>query len=109
MGTKLQYCRIQLPGRPSGFNLHENSQKTADYWYEGSGLNSGQCGIGIAHIKDEHNGIFQCTMGTLQGSEELVGTTNVTVASKFLHFYLLSLNMYLFLRQHHVFLNVRVS
>ncbi|KAJ9575513.1 hypothetical protein L9F63_007618, partial [Diploptera punctata] len=72
VGNQLQYCRIQLPGNKA-YNLNEKVQRTSEYWYEGAGLNSGQCGITIARIKEEHNGQFQCTMGTLTGSEEIVG------------------------------------
>ena len=79
----LLYCRIKLPGKTSGLSLNELVPKNPDYWYEGEGLKSGQCGITINRIRDSHNGQFECTMATLTDEQEIVGYTNVTVASKY--------------------------
>jgi hypothetical protein len=76
------YCRIEIPGSSSGFNMNENVPKTGDYWYAGEGIKHGQCGITISRMSDKHNGPFKCTLGFADEQKESVGTTIVTVASK---------------------------
>jgi hypothetical protein len=78
----LMYCSIKVPGFNRGLNMNENTKRENDYWYEGKGIKSGQCGITIARIDDKQNGQFKCSLGFSDEQAESDGVTNVTVASK---------------------------
>ncbi|XP_069684944.1 fasciclin-3 isoform X1 [Periplaneta americana] len=80
VGKPLMYCRIKVPGIDRGLNLNEMTQKTQNYWYEGSGLSTGQCGVTLRAVTDRQNGNFECSMGFPTDADEAQGTTKLTVA-----------------------------
>jgi hypothetical protein len=82
VGKPLLYCTIQVPGYDSLFITNENTPRNNSYSYSSDGLAAGQCGFTITRIDDKQNGQFNCLMVVSYSQVDLVGVTNITVASK---------------------------
>ncbi|KAH8391755.1 hypothetical protein KR215_001773, partial [Drosophila sulfurigaster] len=77
-GRAINYCRIEIPGEQKVLNLSPVWSKTPGFTYYGAGLNAGQCGVSIEHVKASNNGQVKCSLG-VEG-EELSGTIDLVVA-----------------------------
>lgn len=61
-------------------NLSPDWNKTPGFTYNGKGLNQGQCGVTIDHVKNLHHGTVKCYLGA--DGDELEGFVGLTVACK---------------------------
>ncbi|XP_037881771.1 fasciclin-3 isoform X5 [Glossina fuscipes] len=77
-GRPITYCRIEIPGETKVFNLSPDWDKTPGFIYNGKGLQAGECGVRIEHVKAINNGQVKCNLG-VEG-EELSGTIDLVVA-----------------------------
>lgn len=73
--------RFEVPGEPTGLHLSQAWDNVPGFQYQGTGLNDGQCGVVIKHVKLQNHGIVRCMLGTNDG-QELIGQVPLTVASK---------------------------
>lgn len=85
-GRPITYCRIEIPGETKIFNLSPDWDKTPGFIYNGKGLQAGECGVRIEHVKAINNGQVKCNLG-VEG-EELSGTIDLVVACKCMIFFL---------------------
>ncbi|XP_036147711.1 fasciclin-3 isoform X2 [Monomorium pharaonis] len=75
----LRVCRVEIPGEGSmvltGIDPPEDGIE-----YYGNGLNTGQCGVRIARVKENHDGIFKCSLTTLKTRQETTASLKIIVA-----------------------------
>lgn len=90
--------RFELPGVPQAIRLSQEWDKNAEYKYFGRGLNEGECGVSIEHVKPTNNGKVKCLLGLAE--DEVSGEIELTVACKYKFVYFSTsfkcLNFYLF-------------
>ncbi|KAF2894388.1 hypothetical protein ILUMI_11783 [Ignelater luminosus] len=61
-------------------NLNPNAAPFEGISYYGSGLQAGQCGITIDHVKDSHSGQIKCALGIQTELQESSAVMHLTVA-----------------------------
>ncbi|XP_072948610.1 fasciclin-3 isoform X2 [Epargyreus clarus] len=70
-------CRMTVGTTP--YRLIPSNQE-GDVIYAGQGLQFGECGVHIKHIKEEWNGNISCVLPPQSGSIEVTGTMRLMVA-----------------------------
>lgn len=79
----LRVCRVEIPGEISMvLNGPEPSEDGIEYY--GNGINNGQCGVRIARVKENHDGIFKCSLTPVNSRQEATASLKIIVASEFL-------------------------
>ncbi|CAG4949174.1 unnamed protein product [Parnassius apollo] len=73
---RIDSCRMTVG--PTSYRLIPNNQ--GDVVYAGQGLEVGECGAHIKHIKEEWNGNISCVLPPKSGSIEVTGTMQLLVA-----------------------------
>ncbi|KPJ17368.1 Fasciclin-3 [Papilio machaon] len=73
---RIDSCRMTVG--PTSYRLIPNNQ--GDVVYHGQGLEVGECGAQIKHIKEEWNGNISCVLPPKTGSIEVSGTMQLLVA-----------------------------
>ncbi|XP_013176670.1 PREDICTED: fasciclin-3 isoform X1 [Papilio xuthus] len=73
---RIDSCRMTVG--PTSYRLIPNNQ--GDVVYHGQGLEVGECGAQIKHIKEEWNGNISCVLPPKTGSIEVTGTMQLLVA-----------------------------
>lgn len=87
----LRVCRVEIPGEGSiVFTGTDPAEDGIEYY--GTGLNTGQCGVQIARVKDTHDGTFKCSLTTIKARQEATASLKIIVASKFSPFALIQRN-----------------
>ncbi|XP_071565620.1 fasciclin-3 isoform X3 [Temnothorax nylanderi] len=75
----LRVCRVEIPGEGSiVLNANDASEDGIEYY--GNGLNSGQCGVRIAKVKENHDGIFKCSLTVVKARQESTASLKIIVA-----------------------------
>ncbi|CAH2056175.1 unnamed protein product, partial [Iphiclides podalirius] len=73
---RIDSCRMTVG--PTSYRLIPNNP--GDVVYAGQGLEVGECGAHIKHIKEEWNGNISCVLPPKSGSIEVTGTMQLLVA-----------------------------
>ncbi|XP_025830987.1 fasciclin-3 isoform X2 [Agrilus planipennis] len=79
VGVPIQYCRIEIPGEQT-LNLNPALRPKGGIAYYGAGLQAGQCGVTIDHVKEINNGLIKCSLGIQTEYQEPFGEMRLTVA-----------------------------
>jgi len=66
--SPLVYCRFEVPGERA-LQLSNAFDKNPELKYFGEGLDKGDCGVAIQHVKSKNNGPVKCFLGTQDGDE----------------------------------------
>ncbi|XP_011167086.1 fasciclin-3 isoform X2 [Solenopsis invicta] len=75
----LRVCRVEIPGEGSiVFTGTDPAEDGIEYY--GTGLNTGQCGVQIARVKDTHDGTFKCSLTTIKARQEATASLKIIVA-----------------------------
>lgn len=85
-GRPLLVCRVEIPGEGNAMVLSEGQPPEDGIEYYGAGLQTGQCGVRIAKVKDIHNGIFKCSLTPTNSRQEATESLRIIVASKSFNF-----------------------
>lgn len=86
VGQPVQFCRVEIPSQRS-MVLQPNQNANDGIEYYGEGLQTGQCGVYIHHVKEEYNGTFKCGIITNGNRQEINNSLDIIVASKYFYFY----------------------
>lgn len=81
-GRPLRVCRVEIPGEANAMVLNQGQPAEDGIEYYGEGLNSGQCGVRIAKVKDIHDGLFKCSLTPNDSRQEATESLKIVVASK---------------------------
>lgn len=84
----LRVCRVEIPGEGS-IVLSGNDPSEDGIEYYGTGLDNGQCGVRITKVKENHDGLFKCSLTIYQSRQETTASLKIIVASKFSLFVLI--------------------
>ncbi|XP_015108830.1 fasciclin-3 isoform X2 [Diachasma alloeum] len=79
IGMPLAGCRVEIPGLPP-IVLKPNQPSDDGISYYGAGLQSGECGVTIDHVKDSYHGDFKCALHPAESRSETIGTLKIIVA-----------------------------
>lgn len=60
--------------------MSNSFDKNAEFKYFGRGLEEGECGVSVPHVKATNNGPVKCILGTAE--DDFVGTIDLIVACK---------------------------
>ncbi|KAL0131522.1 hypothetical protein PUN28_002811 [Cardiocondyla obscurior] len=75
----LRICRVEIPGEGSiVLNANEPAEDGIEYY--GTGLNNGQCGVRIAKVKENHDGMFKCSLTSYKARQESTASLKIIVA-----------------------------
>ncbi|CAK9831433.1 Fas3 [Anthophora retusa] len=80
VGKPLVVCRVEIPGEQGGMVLSKGQPPEDGIEYYGEGIESGQCGVHIAKIKESHDGIFKCTVTVTDVRPEVQASLKIIVA-----------------------------
>jgi len=78
----LRVCRVEIPGEGS-IVLNKDEPSEDGIGYYGTGLETGQCGVRIAKVKEIHDGTFKCSLTMIKARQETTASLKIIVASKF--------------------------
>ncbi|XP_014296194.1 fasciclin-3 isoform X2 [Microplitis demolitor] len=88
VGQPVQFCRVEIPSQRS-MVLQPNQNANDGIEYYGEGLQTGQCGVYIHHVKEEYNGTFKCGIITNGNRQEINNSLDIIVAKPPKHIQLL--------------------
>ncbi|XP_057319430.1 fasciclin-3 isoform X2 [Microplitis mediator] len=88
VGQPVQFCRVEIPSQGS-MVLQPNQNANDGIEYYGEGLQTGQCGVYIHHVKEEYDGIFKCAIITNGSRSEVDNSLTIIVAKPPKHLQLL--------------------
>lgn len=71
--------RFEIPGEKS-VRLSDKFDKITSVKYFGAGLEQGECGASVPHVKSTNNGPVKCFLGL--ESDEIEGQVDLVVACK---------------------------
>ncbi|XP_029158916.1 fasciclin-3 isoform X2 [Nylanderia fulva] len=74
----IRVCRVEIPGEGSIVLNEEPSEDGIEYF--GEGVKTGQCGVRIARVKEVHDGIFKCSLTTINARQEATASLKIIVA-----------------------------
>lgn len=76
----LRVCRVEIPGEGSMVLNKGPSEDGIEYF--GTSVDEGQCGVRIAKVREQHDGIFKCSVTTIHARQEATASLKIIVASK---------------------------
>ncbi|XP_011309476.1 fasciclin-3 isoform X2 [Fopius arisanus] len=79
IGVPLAGCRVEIPGL-APIILKPNQPSDDGISYDGAGLETGQCGVTIANVKDSYHGDFKCALQPADSRSETIGSLKIIVA-----------------------------
>lgn len=74
----LRVCRVEIPGEGSIVLNEDPSEDGIEYY--GDGVKTGQCGVRIAKVREQHDGIFKCSLTTVNARQEATASLKIIVA-----------------------------
>ncbi|XP_018301715.1 fasciclin-3 isoform X2 [Mycetomoellerius zeteki] len=78
---QLRVCRVEIPGEGSiVLTGSDPPSEDGNIEYYGNGLNSGECGVRIAKVKESYHGTFKCSLTTKNARQEATASLNIVVA-----------------------------
>jgi hypothetical protein len=85
-GKPLRVCRVEIPGISNAMVLTKGDPAEDGIEYFGDGMLAGHCGIQIAKVKENHDGIFKCFLTANDSRQEATASLKIIVASESLSF-----------------------
>lgn len=74
----LRVCRVEIPGEGSMVLNKGPSEDGIEYF--GTSVDEGQCGVRIAKVREQHDGIFKCSVTTIHARQEATASLKIIVA-----------------------------
>lgn len=81
-GRPLRVCRVEIPGEGNAMVLSQGQPPEDGIEYFGEGIESGQCGVRIAKVKEIHDGLFKCSLTPTDSRQEATASLKIIVASE---------------------------
>ncbi|XP_018345567.1 PREDICTED: fasciclin-3 isoform X3 [Trachymyrmex septentrionalis] len=79
---EIRFCRVEIPGEGSMLLTPADTSEDRDgnIEYYGKGFSIGECGVRIAKVKENHHGIFKCSLTSKKERQEETASLNIIVA-----------------------------